>query len=210
MKEVIVRTGCYVYRVGGVVLAREPWAVSRDDNGQTLVRAQRDASEFGVWLGLEAVLDEVGGRIFDFTLRAKADGPVRSETRFVDRKGILSFSPVAAHAASPLGPTSAHFFPLMRYFTGDMVRAILIAGGTKDVIVPDIRTLGDVGSAFAPVHSVRTVSEVKGETDAFDLSGGTYEAPARLYLNGDGLLIHYAFTDAAGQAWTCDLEDGAA
>jgi hypothetical protein len=205
-----IQSGCYVYQVGGAIVAREPWAVMADGLSGTRVSAHRDASEFGVWLGLACTLDADGAGSFDFQLRTHGDGPVQREAHYRRDETGLYYSAQSRDMLAYIAPKTTHFFPLMRYFTSAMVSALSAAGGNCDVIVPDISTLGLASSAFAPLPSQRYLVPVAGEDNAFDLSGGAYEAPARIYLTEDGLLAHYAFTDGAGKEWTCELQRGAA
>jgi hypothetical protein len=200
----MAQAGCYIYRVDGVIMAREPWSVDRGLDGTIHVKTVRDATQFGVWLSLEADIFADGHGDYRFDLRNCAEGPIVKSARYHCEDGAVYFGP----ARQEIAPQGAHFFPLMRYFTGDMIAAILLKGGSHEVIVPDIGDMSALDTLFAPLHSVRTVVPVMGDPLAFDLSGGAYEAPARLHLNAEGLLAHYAFTDAAGKVWTCDLGDG--
>jgi hypothetical protein len=199
------QAGCYTYRQEGRVVAREDWHVEIDLNGTTRVTSQRDATAFGVWLELNAILLSDGTCAYDFCFKATHNGPALKSVRYsVNDTGLFWATP-AVTQLTYLAPPYTHFFPLMRYFTGDMVRAIAQAGGQKTVIVPDIRNFADSASLFEPLKSARTIVDVNGDARTFDLSGGAYEAPARVYLNQNGFLEHYAFTDPAGNKWTCDL-----
>jgi hypothetical protein len=208
MKRALVnKSGCYVYRLDGAIVAREPWSVTRNQAGNTRIVTARDASEFGVWLGLEVNIAQDGARLYHFELRTKPKGPTLKSTRYHRADGLLHYDANNEGPLCELAPQNAHFFPLMRYFTGEMIAAIKDNGGARDVIVPDIRSLTNVASVFAPLHSVRTVTMVAGDRQAFDLTGGAYETPARVYLNNEGLLMSYAFMDVTGQKWTCILEN---
>jgi hypothetical protein len=200
------QSGCYIYRVDGVTMAREPWVVTSGAGETVRVSAKREAQDFGVSLTLEAVTHENGS--FDYQLELRSmlnDAILKSACYSLSANGI--HARIGQDATFKLlSPSTAHVFPLMRYFTKDMVSAILQRGGQHDVIVPDIRNMQDMAALFAPLQSVRTVSRVASDPRAFDLSGGSYEAPVRLYLNDEGLLAHYEFKDTMGKVWTCDLE----
>jgi hypothetical protein len=202
------QSGCYLYRQGGRIVAREPWRVETDRDGTKRITSYRDATDFGVWLEVNARVNRDGTCDYDFCLKATQTGPDLKSARYAVKDGSLFWAVPPTKNLLPVVPPTAHFFPLMRYFTGDMVRAIAQEGGTKTVIVPDIRNFADLSNIFAPLASVRSLVDVHGDAKTFDLSGGAYEAPARLYLNEAGVLSHYAFTDPTGDEWTCDLEMG--
>jgi hypothetical protein len=199
-------SGCYVYDVDGVEQARETFDVTSSSDGALQVQCVRDASQFGVHLAVGAKCLMSGDAHYVFTLRAQADGPILAKTTY-----IATDSEIWVEHGNDLGqkllPKRAHVFPLMRYFTGDMVAAILNNGGQASIIVPDIRTLSDTGSAFLPLQSVRKVAAVEGQSNVFDVSGGAYDAPARLHLNDEGLLAYYEFEDANHKIWRCKLVD---
>jgi hypothetical protein len=199
-------SGCYVYDVDGVEQARETFAVTSRSDGALNVQCVRDASQFSVHLVLDALCSMSGDAHYVFTLRERANGPILAKATYILTNGEIWVE--HGHGlGQKLLPERAHVFPLMRYFTGDMVTAILNNGGQANIIVPDIRTLSDTGSAFTPLQSVRTVVAVKGQPNVFDLSGGAYDAPARLHLNYEGLLAHYEFEDSNRKVWRCNLVD---
>jgi hypothetical protein len=198
----MAQAGCYVYRVAGAIMAREPWSVHHNADGSVQVRAVRDATQFGVWMAVEADILSEDRADYRLELRASAEGPVVKAVCYHRDNGALFMGP----QRQEIVPRGAHFFPLMRYFTKDMIAAILKRGGSHHVVVPDISDVGANEKVFAPLYSVRTVVPVSGDLQAFDLSGGAYEVPARLIFNDQGLLAHFAFTDSAGKVWSCDLE----
>jgi hypothetical protein len=199
-------SGCYVYDVDGVEQARETFAVTSRSDGALNVQCVRDASQFGVHLVLDALCLVTGDARYVFILRARADGPILAKATYIVTDGEI-WVEHGNDLGQKLSPKRAHVFPLMRYFTGDMVAAILENGGQASICVPDIRTLHDAGSAFLPLKSVRTVAAVEGQSNVFDVSGGAYDAPARLHLNDEGLLAYYEFEDANHKVWRCNLVD---
>jgi hypothetical protein len=200
-------SGCYVYAVDGIEQARETFVVTPLEGGGEHVHCVRDASAFGVHLMLDAACVTQDDRRYMLTLRAKADGPILSKCIYsLVNQEILFHSTDDKETRQKLS-CGVHLFPLMRYFTSEMVMSILENGGQQDIIVPDIAAPTKIASVFAPLQTVRTVTIVLGEPNVFDLSGGAYDAPARLYLGEHGLLSHYAFTDSVGKVWTCRLED---
>jgi hypothetical protein len=199
-------SGCYVYDVDGVEQARETFAVTSRSDGAEHVQCVRDASQFGVHLVLDALCFMSGDAHYVFTLRARADGPILAKATYRVTDGEIWVGR-GDDVGQKLLPERANVFPLMRYFTGDMVADILDNGGQASIIVPDIRTLSDIGSAFMPLQSVRTVAAVEGQSNVFDVSGGAYDAPARLHLNDECLLAHYEFEAPNHKIWRCNLVD---
>lgn len=200
-------SGCYLYKTNGETVAREPWSVRTDSNGVRHVVAERDAGAFGVQIRVTAKSYPNGNSNAQLELRSAHDGPLRKQAQYRVHGGVVSWRENEGQDWQIVGPHGAHFFGLMRIFTGDMVLALHKMGGQGAVIVPSIVSLGRDETVFKPLMSERTVVKVADEKSAFDLSGGAYEAPARLFLDQDGLLQHYDFTDAAGQKWDCSLVD---
>jgi hypothetical protein len=199
-------SGCYVYDVNGVEQARETFAVTSRGDGAVQLHCVRDASQFDVQLVLDALCSVCGDARYVFTLRARADGPMLAKATYSLTNGEIWVGR-GDDIGEKLTSKRAHVFPLMRYFTGDMVAAILDNGGQASIIVPDIRTLGDTDSVFLPLESVRNVVAVEGQSNVFDVSGGAYDVPARLHLNDEGLLAHYEFEDSNRKIWRCRLVD---
>jgi hypothetical protein len=191
----------------GKLMAREPWSLREDSDGTRHIIAERDASAFGVHLRVVVAISVTGEMHAEFELRWAQDGPVKKRAYYHAHKGQVSWRVNATDDWQIVAPKRAHFFPLMRIFTADMVRALQGKGGQGSVIVPSIATLADLETVFTPLLSQRSITGVVGDPHAVDLSGGAYDAPARLCFNQDGLLRHYSFCDAAGQAWQCELVD---
>jgi hypothetical protein len=101
---------------------------------------------------------------------------------------------------------NAHFFPLMRVFTGKMIHAIQRSNGRRHVVVPSIVHLDQLDTVFEPLNSIRNVIILDPSANLYGLDGGAYETPIRLVLHDDGLLDHYSFVDGQKQDWLCQLE----
>lgn len=101
-------------------------------------------------------------------------------------------------------PTTAIFFPLMRCYTGKMIRHIVAQGGMATVIVPDIRDPYNRDTVLLPLFEERTAQKLSEETiligdqtyqtEVFSYIGGAYDDAARFWLVGD-MLVRYVFQD---------------
>lgn len=93
-------------------------------------------------------------------------------------------------------------FPLMRCFTGLMIAALETAGGEADILVPWLHDPGDRGRLFTPDITHRHL-DTGDRPDTITLTGGPYETGTRIRRDGNGFLADYAWTNPAGQTWSC-------
>jgi hypothetical protein len=101
-------------------------------------------------------------------------------------------------------PTDAIFFPLMRCYSGKVIRQIVAQGGSATVIVPDIRDPYNKETVLLPLFEERTAQKLSDETitidgtdydtEVFSYVGGAYDDAARFWLVGE-MLVRYTFED---------------
>jgi hypothetical protein len=199
-------SGAYKYYVDDVLTAHEPWTIERDTSGTRRIICVRDASQYGVYLTLNATINADGDAYYAFALSASATGPIKKSAEYRVESATTSYRIMPQRDWKSLEPVGAIFFPLMRVFTGEMVLGLERNGPDTFVIVPSIERLADIDSVFEPVVSQRSAVSVSGQPNSFDLTGGAYQAPTRVLINQQGLLESYNFTDAKGAVWTCQLE----
>lgn len=199
------RSGTYAYFVDGTMTAREDWIDWTDDQGRRHVRCVRDASQFGVHLGLTSSFTADGRAAHIFELREHANGPLKKAAYYETAGDQVQFRMDASAPWKIVETDGAIFFPLMRIFTADMVRSLDQSGGTGVVVVPSIEQLNEIDTIFEPIVSTRNVVRIGLKGDCFDLMGGAYEAPTRIWINAQGHLENYAFVDPKGVRWTCQL-----
>ena len=96
------------------------------------------------------------------------------------------------------------FFPLMRVFSGDTLRAIVANGGCSQVLVPSIKTPEQRDSLFRPLLSERTVERLPD--GAYHYRGGEYDDGARYELTEEGLLQRYVWQQSERELWEVELE----
>jgi hypothetical protein len=200
------RSGAYKYYVDGALTAHEPWSIESDSTGTHRVVCVRDASQYGVYLTLNATIAANGDAHYAFALSTSATAPIKKSAEYRVEAATTSYRIAPKTNWTRLEPNGAIFFPLMRVFTGDMVGGLLQNGPESSAIVPSIKRLAGIESVFEPIVSQRSAVAVSGHPNSYDLSGGAYEAPTRVLINQEGLLESYNFTDAKGAVWTCQLE----
>jgi hypothetical protein len=200
------QSGTYNYYVDSALTAYEPWSIEFDAAGARRVTCVRDASQFGVYLTLIATIAANADAHYVFALSTSATAPIKKSAEYRVEGATTSYRIARQTDWICLQPASAIFFPLMRVFTGEMVRGLERKGPKSSVIVPSIDRLADIDSVFEPIVSQRSAVAVSGHPGSYDLSGGAYEAPTRVAINQQGLLESYRFTDAKGAVWTCQLE----
>jgi len=198
-------SGTYIYTMDSEVLVREPWRVRMEDEKRT-VQSKRISEKFGIQIALEAIETEDRSD-YDFEFTDLNTGVVTARGFYKLESDEIFFKRTKKEEWRHAG-TEMLFFPLMRIFTGDLITQIIHAGGSGDVIVPDIRNLTETGSVFKPITSKREVRADPENTDLFHYSGGQYKSPVPVLLGEDGMMIHYTWTGPDGARWECRLERG--
>lgn len=130
--------------------------------------------------------------------------------------GVVESSRVVDEVRHESAAVAGILYPLMRVFTGPLVRASALEGGLR-VVVPDVADPTDAMRFLAPTVSERT-AEVLGERGvvvdgiervgtAYRWIGGAYgDDGADFVVDDGGLLLAYAVTQPSGR-WEISLAD---
>jgi hypothetical protein len=197
--------GSYVYTCDGILAAGETWSIeTAQDLTQTIVSV-RDASQFGAHVTVQATVRLTGDGDYRFFHRAALDGPVLKSVCYFVRNGDIYFQFDGQDVCQIDVAPPYVFFPLMRIFTAKAIKDTIKLGGQAVWVVPDIATLDQTTTVFAPHLTSRAITPDLKEANAYYLSGGPYQSPAHIRLRPeDGLLESYSFTPVGSEAhWMC-------
>ncbi|TKB46057.1 hypothetical protein [Thalassotalea mangrovi] len=135
--------------------------------------------------------------------------------RYYIRDNKLHWQVNRHHGQQPINDRQC-FFPLMRVFMGSAVHA-LANGLCNELIVPDIRTLDDSDTVLRPYNSQRSASLIENEAilelanqsltvEVFQYQSDIYQAnaPARCFIDNDGLLRRYTWQQSPERNWRVD------
>jgi hypothetical protein len=111
----------------------------------------------------------------------------------------------------------ASYFPLMRVFSGRTLLRLIDAGADGvDVMTPDIRDPKELDRWLRPLLDHRRVGAVDDTTLDVDGAvrpcrvveylGGSYDAPARVWVDDGGLLLRYTWEQPGVGDWDVRVE----
>ena len=196
-----IKSGTYLYTMNDVEVVREPWRIESHKDGRRTVTSSRISETFGIQIDLIA-LETKDVSKYDFTFTdLNAGKPVACGFYKVEPEGVV-FRSTEFGEWEPVSCAS-YFFPLMRIFTGALVRQVISMGGQADIIVPDIRNPANTETLFKPLKSRREVNADPTQENLFHYLGGHYETAVPVTLNDDGLMMHYTWTTPDGAKWIC-------
>ncbi len=206
-----------MYRLNGELApVEEFWCRERLGDGSARVSSGRRAGV--VAIDTEAL--EIGGRIQSFAARWREAGARecavdyalhQQSLRVVSREGAEQREREIDCAAGPV-----LLFPLMRIYVGGVIEALLAAGGSGCVILPELGVAGDSMRLFEPRFSERRAEVVASEVlrDASGKSrhcrrccylGDQYEEDASFWVGDDHLLERYQWRQDAERLWDVTL-----
>ncbi|MEM1113609.1 MAG: hypothetical protein AAGI11_16970 [Pseudomonadota bacterium] len=104
-------------------------------------------------------------------------------------------------------PANVRLSPLMRVFAGPLIADIIAAGGTAQVLVPDVRKPEDGQALLRPLLSerrARLLDEADGLREV-EYLGDQYGPGTRFWLAADDKLVRYSWQQATDQVWEVEL-----
>lgn len=184
----------------------EPWAIALGAGGELLVSSQRRVADVGIVIAVEAAL--VGGRCRRAEISWRQNDIERlAQYRFQD--GRL-YELVCNGEVQTVEFGFDYFFPLMRVFTGPLLKNIL-RGGAAHVLVPWIKDPSREDLLLTADVSERAVEyvgrkQVNGaELDLLQYNGGQYEQAAQCLLATGAWLQSYTWQMSDDSIWEVRL-----
>jgi hypothetical protein len=202
----MIMTGSYHYTSNGINVAEETWSIETASDGTRTIKSVRDASNFGAYLSVHAVIVPSGTADYQLTFQTQKGTPILKSVRYHVETGSVYRRFEDGKQVLVQAPQDALFFPLMRVFTGQIIAAMIGRREPTTWIVPKLDMTDNLVNLFEPDLSERFIEQDPNEPNIFWLSGGPYVSPARLKLREDGMLENYAFTpEGSDENWVCQL-----
>gem|GEM_PF-3480840 len=202
----LIASGRYIYETNGVERAQEPWRIFQTEDDYRITIAERFAPDLKTHLEVVHREGFDGQESISLTFRESPKGALLAHGDYRLENGLCRFKGQSDHEWSDRPLANAHFFPLMRVFTGAMVIALMQKGGQGEVIVPHIAQPEPDKPIFQPMRSQRSVQRMAGLAPVYLYHGGPYEKPATILLNNEGLMERYTWEQSDTETWVCRLE----
>lgn len=197
--------GTYIYTQNGEMRVREPWSITYETPQNRRIVCDRISTEFGIHIHLDASETPLR-RDYDFTFTDLNTESVNGAGQYRFETGNMHFrsDPDTPWQIEPMN--GRVFFPLMRVFTGDVLRAILASCGRAETIVPYIEDPSQHENLFTPTVSERKVRDLHTNPASFEYEGGQYANPICIELGPHGFLRRYRW-QIGDDHWECALQD---
>lgn len=213
-----MQTGTYIYYSSGQLTdIRETWLIHTNSDSTYIINTDRLAPSFGSHIVVESH-HTADHHITDFTVEwhNTSPGAVNHATTHYQITDFIHAERTVDgqfdHHQLPRPPKLA-VMPLMRIFTGQVIRDIIALGGEASVLVPNITNPADPAILLAPLIETRRAVllnndplDINGKTypaNCYQYTGGNYDESARFWLNPAGHLLRYTH-----QNWDIRLELG--
>lgn len=212
--------GCYqYYRNDQLMPVVEPWTIHRLPDGRLVTRSERDSSTFGNRLRVHSISSASGIDEFEVEWLRLSDNATEKLSALyrieqgsieVTRSGVLGETEVLS---APL-PAGCVISPLMRIYTGSVIRQLLKAGRSQ-VLVPWIRDPNNLDRLLEPLFSERearfqeegavAVGEELFSAQRFEYYGGEYEPGTLFWLDDKDVLLRYRWQQDEDTVWDTRL-----
>ena len=121
---------------------------------------------------------------------------------------------INADAEQMLPLPVAPVYPLMRVFTGGVIKRVGQLGDNAPIIVPDIRPDSPLSQKLRPYRATRRcafiaeedihIQGVKARCARWSFIGDQYGEDSRFWLDTQSNLLRYSWLQSPGQAWRVD------
>lgn len=202
---VALSAGRYDYYLNNVIQdISETWAVFENSRGEILIDSCRRAG--GLMLRSRAVC--VGDEFEQVLVEWCADHKIQALYKPFEQCCIWQINDdVEREFPLPVAP----IYPLMRVYTGAVIKRIADLGGSAQIIVPDIRLDTAPDKKLQPTVSERR-SALLADDDIFlegrrhkcqrwSFIGDQYDKSSEFWLDAEGNLLCYSWLQAAQQRW---------
>lgn len=213
--ETLVDKGEYIYYENDV---RQPisehWLQSENNQGDTVIRSWRQAGDS---VRLSAYAEYRDGRRVLASLcweegdcRIHADYDLMAGSCYWQRGDSERW-----FDSEKLELESVLVYPLMRIFTGEIIRDIANNNGSDNIVVPDIRPDTLTADKLKPLLSgreVRLIAEdelaVSGGVETascWEFTGDQYTPGSKFYLDINDRLLRYCWSQSERSHWRVEL-----
>ncbi|MCY4427984.1 MAG: hypothetical protein OXC05_13285 [Halieaceae bacterium] len=222
-------SGQYAYSCNGKPQAiHESWSVCGEPGSLLRIVSERstDSGQFSLRVnGLYRLAAKESARFF--RLRnyepelvelafTNSDGEVTASYQALDGRLRLQRSVNAKEIFPATVMESLLLFPLLRIFTGPIVRKLHAVGEFAAVCVPDIRPGRNLDALLTPLISQRRArllrrgrKEIDGRhigADCFEYRGGEYPPGTLFWVDDHDVLLGYEWKNHDGETWQVQLQ----
>ena len=222
-------SGQYAYSCNGEAQAiHESWSVFGEPDSRLRIVSERSADSGQSRLhadGLYRLTATESAR--SFRLRnyepelvelafSNSDGEVTATYQALDGRLRLQRSVNAKEIFPATVMESIPLFPLLRIFTGPIVRKLHALGEFAAVCVPDIRPGRNLDSLLTPLISQRRArllqrgrKEIDGRpigADCFEYRGGEYPPGTLFWVDDHDVLLGYEWKNPDNETWQVQLQ----
>ncbi len=212
--------GSYLYSLNGEsVDIQETWLIDGDLSGECRIVSTRRAGD----VELQVDATQCVGLVERFEVHWRdADGVIDAKYDVKDGAPIVEWLDQDTQRSEDIRPPQFFandlplFYPLLRVFTGPIIRSLIARGGEGLVLLPNIETSTARSDLLRPLCSVRHAG-IAGEQESLvgegdtaaqlcTFVGGHYDEKSRFWLAADNLLERYEWQQAPDQLWEVRLK----
>ncbi len=219
LTKLTVDKGRYRYFLNNKIAdVDEAWTSELQADGQRVVRSVRKVP--GLSLSVDAQFDLTGVRAFDVCWSAD-HSPVIEASYALEDEALVYSRKIGGNTCQSQSIEKSDdkkllLYPLMRIFTGMVIRQVAEQGGEAAVLVPFIAEPGNTQRLLSPDVTVRRVA-AQGNVElqqrdggAIDCTtwqfiGGQYGPEAQFWLDGSGRLQRYCWQQDESRLWDVRL-----
>lgn len=200
------QSGFYSYNLNGQATdVVEPWRMGVTPANQKVIESLRYSDAYNLLLKIRW-LRKVDTTYCVISMK-QGDSPQLVANYLINEKNWHLNLKMGGKTAIMEGEisTTTHFFPLLRIFTGDMLRNL--EDGDTPLMLPDIEQHTALDNLLKPRFDIRSSKKVQGEDSLYTMQGGHYsEDNARFTVNETGVLVRYEWQQAEDKAWLIENE----
>lgn len=200
----------------------EPWSRYKNTAGEIITCVERRAPDFGSVIAVKSVQSEGLMTQFQIHWRSEAENPTR--VIGVDyRLQINAFTVqrVVDGVKAKMQKKMTELYipsPLMRVFTGQVIRQLITAGGCAQVLTPWINNPQDNQRLLTPQlgeRQARTLTRGESVTvrgaqlhcDRCEYLGDQYQPGTEFWIDQTGLLQRYRWRQDEKTLWDVELAE---
>lgn len=191
---------------------REPWTIHEQADKSRLTRVERDTGMYGIRILVEVIEQHNDITQFDVLWKDANQGfEASAHYERIDNNWQIRHTVAGAqHHATVQHTDNLIAFPLMRVFTGSVLQRLHHQPEGATVMIPNIINPNDKVNLLTPHLEKRTahIIEQNDNQTIYQYLANNYDDSARFYVNTDGILARYTFTQKDGSRWDVHLIDG--
>ncbi len=201
----ILSAGRYDYYLNEVLQpVSETWQLYNNSRGELVIDSCRQAGELTLRSRAICVDDDLTQVLVEWH-------DEHSVQALYDLSAQQCHWQINADAEQVLSLPAAPVYPLMRVFTGGIIKRVAQLGGNAPIIVPDIRPDTLANQKLRPYRGTRRcafiadeeihVQGAKYRSACWSFIGDQYGEDSRFWLDTQSNLLRYTWLQAPGQAW---------